>query len=330
MLEMIKRFPDQILEAIQIGKNAQIKALAKPISEVFVAGMGGSGIGGDFVSSMLRNQLRVPYIVNKSYDPPAFIDSDTLVIISSYSGNTEETVSTLEKIMPSGARIICISSGGKIIDLAKTHDIDYIELPTGWSSPRACLGYSVVAQFFILFHLGLINADFESEFISAVLLLQTETESIQEKAKHLASALHNKLVVIYATDRIEPVAVRFRQQINENAKRLCWHHVIPEMNHNELVGWRTNNDSLAVVFLINSDDRIQNKIRMDLTQEVVSQFAGSTIDVMSRGNSIIERSIYLVHLLDYVSLYLAELNHVDVVEVRVIEAFKIQLNQNKP
>ncbi len=101
------------------------------------------------------------------------------------------------------------------------------------------------------------------------------------------------------------------------------------MNHNELVGWRKNDESLAVLFLRNQDDRKQNKLRMDLTKDVVSNFAGTTIDLISKGNTLIEKCLYLVHLLDYVSLYLADLNQVDVVEVKVIDAFKAQLELNK-
>ena len=115
MLEMIKRFPEQILEAIRIANESQIRTLNIPITEVYVAGMGGSGIGGDFVASFFKNHLKVPYIVNKGYDAPAYIDKDSLVIVSSYSGNTEETLSSLNQMMSSGARIICVASGGKIL-----------------------------------------------------------------------------------------------------------------------------------------------------------------------------------------------------------------------
>lgn len=329
MLEMIKRFPEQILEAIRIANESQIRTLNKPITEVYVAGMGGSGIGGDFVASFFRNHLKVPYIVNKGYDAPAYIDKDSLVIVSSYSGNTEETLSSLNQMMSTGARIICVASGGKILQVAKENDLDFIQVTSGWASPRACLGYSIVAQMFILKKLGLVTLDFETELQSSVQLLKDEIENIQEKAQHLAKALFNKTVVIYCSDRIEPVALRFRQQINENSKRLCWHNVIPEMNHNELVGWRKNDESLAVLFLRNQDDRKQNKLRMDLTKDVVSNFAGTTIDLISKGNTLIEKCLYLVHLLDYVSLYLADLNQVDVVEVKVIDAFKAQLELNK-
>lgn len=325
MLEMVKRFPDQLIDAIQIGECAIINKPNAKSSLVYVSGMGGSGIGADFVSSFIKTRCSIPYLVNKTYESPSYINTESIVIASSYSGNTEETLTNIESCLAKGAKLICIASGGKLIEIAETNNLDYIKLPDHWSSPRACLGYSLVAQLFVLNKLGLINSEFKKELDDTIKLLKEETEAIQEKAKHLAASLHNKLTIIYSTDRIEPVAVRFRQQINENAKRLCWHHVIPEMNHNELVGWRENKAEYCVIFLRNSDDNPRNQFRMELTKEIVSHFAGSCIEVYSKGNSLIERSLYLVHLLDYTSVYLAELNNVDPVEVKVIDVLKSSL-----
>lgn len=325
MMEMVQRFPDQLIEAMQIGESAQIRP-ANDINKIYVTGMGGSGIGADFVSKFIQGHCRVPYLVSKSYEMASFVDKNTIVIASSYSGNTEETLANLNSCIAQGARIICIASGGKVIQLAMDKGFEYVLLPDDWPSPRACLGFSLVAQLFILKKLGFIDDGFKNDLREAIDLLKGESQSIKEKAKHLADSLFNKRAIIYSTDRIEPVAVRFRQQINENAKRLCWHHVIPEMNHNELVGWRENLSNEVVIFLRNSDDYPRNQQRIELTKEIVNHYCGTSIELYSKGNSLICRSLYLVHLTDFATVMLAQLNQVDAVEVKVIDYLKKALS----
>jgi glucose/mannose-6-phosphate isomerase len=327
MFEMIQAFPGQLEEAIQIASKVNFRKHSNPIQKVFISGMGGSGIGAEFTSSFVRNQCKVPILIGRSYDAPAWVDSNTLVIVSSYSGNTEETISTFLKIKDTGAKIVCISSGGEIIRLAKENNYDFVQLPSGWSSPRACLGFSLVSQMVVLHALDLIDDTFEKELKVTIKRLKSESEEIIEKAKQLATALQNKLIVIYATDSIEPVALRFRQQINENGKMLCWHNVIPEMNHNELVGWRWNQPAMAVLFLRNADDHIRNEARIELTKEIISHYTPVVIEVYSKGNTLIERALYLVYLLDYVSLFLTDYNQMDAVEVRVIDFLKNELSK---
>ncbi len=327
MYEMIHAFPAQLEEAILIASQSKVQKHVHSIQNVFISGMGGSGIGGDFVCTLVKDLCKVPVVVGKAYEAPAWIDKNSLVIISSYSGNTEETISTFKEILNSGAKIVCIASGGEIIKLANENNLDVIRVPAGWSSPRACLGYSLVAQLYVMVALDLTDARFISELPQVIQRLQSESSDIIEKAKQLAAVLQNKMIVIYSTNRIEPVAVRFRQQINENGKMLCWHHVIPEMNHNELVGWRWNQPAMAVLFLRNSDDHIRNQARIELTKEIVSHYAASVIEIYSKGNSLFERSLYLVHLLDYSSVFLADYNKIDATEVRVIDFLKDELSK---
>lgn len=325
MFEMIQAFPTQLEQAIQIGLNALISGHSKRIQRIYVSGMGGSGIGADFVASFIKSYAEVPYIVGKTYDVPAFVDDETLVIISSYSGNTEETIESFGKIISRGSKIVCIASGGGVLRMANQYQLDYIQLPSGWSSPRACLGFSLVAQLFVIHKLGVIPDHFISDLNLVIEKMKLESNAIIEKAKHLASYLEGKIPVIYCADTIEPVAVRFRQQLNENSKILCWHHVIPEMNHNELVGWRWPQNALAPVFIRNASDHPRIQARIELTKEVVSHYTQNLIEIYSSGDSIIVRSIYLVHLLDYVTVFLADFNQIDAVEVRVIDFLKSEL-----
>lgn len=325
MDQLIERFPAQLIEALEIGEAAQINAHNEAIHNIYVAGLGGSGIGANFVAEFVKDELKIPYLIGKGYDNPAFIGKNTLYVASSYSGNTEETLTALSKIENSGAKIIIISSGGKLIAIAKEKGYDYIQVPNNWPSPRACLGYSLVQQLFVLHKLGFIKRTVIDNVKSSIDLIKYDQDEIKNKAEKIAQIINGKIPVIYTTDRMESVAMRFRQQINENSKFLAWHHVIPEMNHNELVGWRDTYDNLAVVYFRNKDDFHRNAVRMDINKEVISKYTNTIIEIYSKGQSLVEKSIYLVHLGDWVSWYLAQLRGVDALEVNVIDHLKGEL-----
>ncbi|MBK7220617.1 MAG: bifunctional phosphoglucose/phosphomannose isomerase [Saprospiraceae bacterium] len=325
MDQLIERFPAQLTEALEIGENATIKAHTQEINKVYVAGMGGSGIGANFVAEFIVGECKLPYIIGKGYDSPAFVDKNTLYIASSYSGNTEETLSALAQVADSGAKIVCISGGGKLIALAKERGYDYIQMPGDWPSPRACLGYSLVQQLYVLYKLNIIGRTTIDQIKSSIDLIKYDQDEIKNKAEKIAALIKGKIPVIYTSDRMEAVAVRFRQQINENSKFLAWHHVIPEMNHNELVGWKDVYDNIAVIYFRNKDDFRRNAVRMDINKEVISKYCDSIIEIYSKGQSLVEKSMYFVHLGDWVSWYLAELRGVDALEVNVIDHLKGEL-----
>ncbi len=325
MDKLVQDFPNQLVQALEIGRNAQISVGTDEVHHVFVAGMGGSGIGANFVAAFIKEECQVPYLVGKAYQVPSYIGKNTLAIASSYSGNTEETLIAFDEILARGARGIVVASGGKLIDKAKELGLDYIQLPSGSPSPRACLGYSLVQQLFILNKTGLISDRAIKEVEKSIALLEREQEDIKQRAEQIAGFLKDKLPIIYTTTRMEPVAVRFRQQVNENAKMLCWHHIIPEMNHNELVGWRQENNNLAVVYFRNRDDYARNGLRIDINKEIITNYSSSIIELYSKGDSLIERSLYFVHLGDWISVYLAEQRGVDAIEIKVIDYLKSEL-----
>ena len=324
---LIARFPAQLEEALQIAEAAVINPHDEIIQNVYVAGLGGSGIGANFVSEFIREECDIPYTVGKGYSIPAYVNENTLAIASSYSGNTEETLYSFEEIERSGAKIVVISSGGKLISIAKEKGYDFIQVPGDWPSPRACLGFSLVQQLAVMYKLGFISKDNLNSISSTIDLLKKHEDSIKDEAKAIADKLFNKLPIIYTTDRMESVAVRLRQQINENSKALCWHHVIPEMNHNELVGWRDENSDLAVIYLRNSDDYERNSIRIDINKKIISKYTDTIIDVFSKGNNLIEKALYLVNLGDWISWYLCELREMDSIEVDVIDYLKGELSK---
>lgn len=325
MDKMIARFPAQLEEALGIAEKVQLKKHAAPFRSIFISGLGGSGIGGGFVQDFVRGVCKLPIVVSKGYQAPNWVNKHTLAICSSYSGNTEETLSTFEQLLGTGAKIVCIASGGKLIELAQKHGLDYVQVPSGWSSPRACMGYSIVAQLGILRSAKLIPGKLFGQVAAAKKLLVKDSAAIQKSARKIAGFLAGKTPVIYVADQMESVAVRWRQQINENAKMLCWHHALPEMNHNELVGWRDQRPDVAVIWLRNRDDFQRTAIRMDINKDIVEHYTQTSIEVWSKGKSLIEKAFYLVHLGDWMSFYLSELHQVDATEIKVIDFLKAEL-----
>lgn len=327
MDEMIARFPYQLSEALEIGESTQIKSHNSLINKVFVTGLGGSGIGADLVADMIVDECKVPFLIGKGYNLPAYIDKHTLFIASSYSGNTEEIISGIDEVKRSGAKIVVISSGGKLKAIAEQEGFDIVLLPDNWTSPRACVGFSSVQQLFILHKLGLISRVTINNLKTSIDLIKYDQEEIRSKAEKIANIIQGKLPIIYTTDRMGSVALRFKQQLNENAKIHSWYNVVPEMNHNELVGWNSKNDELAVVFFRNKDDHKRNSARIEICKGIISKCTDTIVEIYSKGQSLVEKSIYFVHLGDWVSWYLAQKRGVDAVEIGVIDHLKKELSK---
>jgi len=326
MNDYINDFTNHLREAIEIANNTNLTSCTKEIRNVLICGLGGSGIGGTIVSDIISSKVNIPIAATKDYSIPNFVNEHTLVIANSYSGNTEETLYALEKCQAKGAEIAVITSGGKLKAIAEENKYNKIIIP-GNQPPRAMFGYAFTELFFMLNHYGIIDDSFKSGFTKTIELLDTEKSDIQEQAMSLAKKMYNQTPVIYVANGFEGVAVRFRQQINENSKMLCWHHVVPEMNHNELLGWRTNVNDLAVVYFRNKSDYVRNQIRMDINKKVISEYTDNISEIWSKGDSLIENSLYHINLGDWVSWYLSEMNNVDAIEIDVIDFLKGELGK---
>lgn len=324
MKELIENFTEHISTSISISENVSLQPTNKKINNVLICGLGGSGIGATIVAQAVADNAIVPITINKDYKIPSFVNENTLVICCSYSGNTEETLEMLTQAAQKNAEIACITSGGKLKEVSEEKGFNHIIIPGG-NPPRAAFGLSFPPLFFLLKNYQLISIDYTTELKAAISGLNKEEENIFSQAQEITEKLFNKIPVIYADANFEGVAVRFRQQINENSKMLCWHHVIPEMNHNELVGWRTKNESLAVVLFRNDDDYYRTQKRMEVNKTVFAQYTSTIVEIYSKGSSRLEKMLYLIHLGDWVSYLLAEKNEVDVVEVDVITALKNEL-----
>ncbi|MBW8048983.1 MAG: bifunctional phosphoglucose/phosphomannose isomerase [Cytophagales bacterium] len=332
MKKLISGFSKQLKEAIEIGKQLKLTKPGAEIRNIVVAGMGGSGIGANLVESFTADKLKVPFVITKNYEIPGFVGKNTLFVASSYSGNTEETLSCIKQVLNKKAKIVCITSGGKLLEMANEKDLDHAKIPSGIDCPRACLGYSFVQLLFILNGYGLMSNKFIDDLLASIKLIDQLSDNIHKQAKEIAQRLHHKLPIIYVDNRSGAVATRFQQQINENAKQICHVNLFPEMNHNELVGWEFPENifsQTAVIIIRTGYDHPRNSVRMNICKSIFERKCGSVLEIKATGNSLIEQSIYLIHLLDWVSVYLAELNEIDPFPVDIINYLKGELSKLK-
>ena len=187
------------------------------------------------------------------------------------------------------------------------------------------MGYSITQLLYMLNHYGLISDGFKNELNKTASLIDELQEEIQADAEKITNHLFGKIPIIYACDGYKGMAVRFTQQLAENSKMLSWHNIIPEMNHNELVGWRTKNENLAVIFFRNETDHKRNQKRIEINNEVVSKYTSSVMEYWSKGDSMIEKTFYLINVCDHVSFNLSKRNNVIVEEIEVINYLKGEL-----
>ena len=333
MYDRIKEFPRQIREAMEIARAAAIPLRARGIENIVLCGLGGSAIGGELLRSYLADELKVPFAVNRMYTLPRYVGPRTLVIISSYSGNTEETNAAHKEAIKRRAKILCITSGGATAALARKRRSAVILVPGG-SPPRAALAYSFFPLLTALSRMGFVK-DRSAEIRETIALLDrlsalyADPGAVPNPALEIASRLRGKIGVIYsAAERFDAVNSRWRGQIAENAKSLVFGHVLPEMNHNELVGWNVlaaQMREMQVIFLRDRKDHPRVGIRMDVTKGVIDNYTPHIADVWSEGKSLLARIFSLVYLGDWVSLYLAVLHGVDPTPVAAIDLLKKEL-----
>lgn len=326
MKQLIIDFTKQIAKAIEIGNAYSATETDRKFSNVLISGLGGSGIGGTIAAEVVAAEANIPIATNNGYFIPGFVGNDTLFLACSYSGNTEETVNAATLAADEGAKVVVISSGGNLKEMADANGWDYIGIPGG-QPPRASFGLSFPEVLYVLAAFGIISKGFEAELEASIALLDETENAVQAEAAQITEKLTGKIPVIYAADGFGGVATRFRQQVNENSKMLCWHHVIPEMNHNELVGWRTKNDDLAVVIFRNESDYDRIQARMDINKGTFAEYTNTTVEIWSKGESDLQRALYLIHIGDWISLYLGEKKGVDITEVKVIDHLKGELNK---
>ncbi len=324
MNKLIEDFPLQLKESTSVYSRCSIKTVYPNINNIIVCGLGGSGFIGDLVLDLFSRDLSVPLITNKGYHLPHFADESSLLILTSYSGQTEEVVNCFEEALQKNLTPICISSGGKLKQLAAEHNFDFIDIPTGYP-PRTSLAFGFTNMLYVLTHFNLIPEKHTTLPAELSAFLSSTQEEIKGNAKDCSNLFKDKIIVAYTEDRVESVALRLKQQINENSKSYCWFNILPELNHNELVGWKQNHHAIQSLFLRTSFENERNKHRFDFIKPIVSQYADSVIEIFPKGNTLAEQYFYLLHWSDWLSYYLALEQEQDPVEVRVIDNLKSYL-----
>jgi len=337
-LNRIVGFPKQLEEALNLQPSFNINPFpGSHISSVVISGVGGSAIGAEFVRSRLMDISKLPLSVIRHYRLPEYVNQNTLVIASSYSGNTEETISAVEEGLKKKAQIVVVTSGGKLQEMAKARGLNCFIIPSGYP-PRMAIGFSIVAVFSILESLQ-VAPSMKNEIEESSHLLENlareeygvHIPESQNLAKQLARLLYGKFPVIYASsDYMDAVALRWREQIEENAKTLAGHFLLPEMTHNEIVGWHEPKDLLnrfVTIFLIDSEDHRQIKYRFDYSEKVIRKTGAEIVRLETRGKYPLARMFSLAYLSDFTSFYLALLNGIDPTPIEVIDRLKRELVQ---
>ncbi len=324
MKSYVEAFPNHVRDAIEIAKSYAWADKNAAFKNVVVSGLGGSGIGGTIVSQTIASHCNIPVVVNKDYSVPNFINSDTLFVASSYSGNTEETLEALEKAEEKGATVAALTSSGKLLEIAKAKGYKYIKMPEDFP-PRAAFGYSCTLLFHLMWNYGLVEDALIEGLGIVPQMIDDQIDDIKKQGKDLAEKLYKKIPVIYTDARLEGAAIRFKQQINENSKMLAWTNPIPEMNHNELVGWAEQHPELAPVFMRTKNDYFRTAERMEFSKVLMNAKGVNCVELWANYDSDVMNTYFLVSVTDWASVYLAELKGIDAVEVDVITELKNKL-----
>ncbi|MFA6320386.1 MAG: bifunctional phosphoglucose/phosphomannose isomerase [Candidatus Omnitrophota bacterium] len=338
MLGTIELFPRQCLEAKSIGLSFNLpEAYRIPYRNIICTGLGGSAIGADILRSYLWNKIKIPLFVNRNYVLPAFADQDTLVVVCSYSGNTEETINAYRDAKKKGAKAVIATTGGILRKLAEKDGVPVIPIPKGLQ-PRCAIGYMAITVLILLSKIGILSSSLR-EIDETVEVLDNIRRkkagfAVRENkniAKKIARALYGKYPVIYASqDYMDCAVTRLRGELSENAKILSAGNSFPEMNHNEIEGWdggkKIFRDFTAVI-LRDTFDHPQISRRMDITEKIISREGVRVIEVYSEGRSRLARIFSLVYIGDFISLYLAILNRTDPTPVERISEIKKNLKK---
>jgi len=316
MLKAIEDFPHQCRTALSLPKGMTVFG---KVDKIIVAGMGGSAVGGDLLKLYLHD-LKIPIMTIRDYKLPNFVDENTLVFAVSYSGNTEETLSAFEDATKRKAKIVAITSGGRLSEEAKK----VIKIPRGLQ-PRAALGYLFFPVLGVLVNSGIAKEN--SGDVKEMLDILSNTGDFKSFGEKLAKQIGNRTPLIYASEQFSAVAYRWKTQFNENSKVAAFTHNFSELNHNEIVGYQTmSREKFITIFLRDNFDNDRIKKRMDITKEIISQKV-DVVEIFTKGSSLLSRLFSALYYADFASYYLALQNKIDPTPVAVIENLKKKLSE---
>ncbi|MDD2752504.1 MAG: bifunctional phosphoglucose/phosphomannose isomerase [Candidatus Omnitrophica bacterium] len=337
MLEVLLNFPQQCQDAFSIGQRIEKLPEKRDFQKIIFVGVGGSAIGADLVRSYLYFTSNVPITVVREYNLPKFADSQTLIFISSYSGNTEEALNAYSEAKEKGACIVVISSGGKLKERAQADNFSFVGVPAGLP-PRYALGFLSIIPLCVLSKLGLTE-DIEAAVFNTVKVLEElKTKNLNQQialkdniAKFTAQKLYGKFPVIYsASINFDVVATRLRSQLNENSKCLALSNWFPESNHNEIMAWqfpkRLIKDTLVIMLKAPALEARVNR-RMEITKEVLRAQDVEVMEIFSHGQDLLSRIFSLIYIGDFISFYLAILYGVDPAPTDKIDYLKKKIRE---
>ena len=333
MLNILLDFPQQWEEARRIGNGLSLPDYSG-VKNIVIAGMGGSAIGGDLLQSYLSNELKLPLFVNRNYTLPRFVNDTTLVVTVSYSGNTEETLSIYKYAKEVKAKIVAISSGGTLSELC-CHDGFPVATIPGGLPPRTALGYLFLPALIVFQKLGLIQGKQDEIEETFILLKRLSSEyapaSPENQPYKLALELKGKIPLVYQSEALGAVGLRWKTQLNENSKILAYTVNFPEMNHNEIVGWEGKHivslNNFKPLILRDKEESERIVRRINITKSLIG---GELKEIWSRGESLLARLFSLIYYGDFVSFYLAILAGVDPTPVEPIDILKRELKAIPP
>lgn len=327
MLGLVESFPEQCALAKKIGDEFLLPASFKfRYKNIVATGLGGSGIGADIARSYIIDELSVPFIVNRDYLLPAFVNEESLVVVISYSGNTEETLSAYKDAKAKRSKVVVITSGGQLKKIADRDGFPVLSIPSG-IPPRAAVGYSSLTLIILLSKAGLVED--KSRYIDEMIEVLGSLKDKNNMAKDIARFIYRRYPVIYGSQRhTDAVVTRWRGQIAENSKTLSSSQLFPELTHNEIVGWDNPKRVLkntVVIMLKDRDDHPAVSKRMEITKKILKGLKVKVIEVSSEGRGLLARIFSLVYIGDLVSYYLALFNRCDPTPVERIAYFKKEL-----
>jgi glucose/mannose-6-phosphate isomerase len=335
MLKIEEDFYGQLIDAKKIAENINlIKIKARTYSGIAFLGMGGSGFAGSLIRDLVKDDIGVPVEVVKGYNIPGCIDSDWLVVAVSYSGNTEETISTTTKSLDRGSEILCVTSGGKLEEIANNYNKCLIKIPSGLQ-PRGAIGYLFFPTFLVLSYLKLIDISDDDVKESLDLICQKcsiykrEVNSDKNYAKSIALKIADSLPIVYGTEGIlSSVAYRWKCEVNGNSKAPCFWNEFPELNHNETVGWerlRSITSRFSLIVFKEKEGQIRIKTRIETTIKLIKDNLFQVLEIPVEGKSKLSKALSTMYLGDIASVYLAILNEINPTPVDKIKALKAEL-----
>jgi len=334
MLDFVAGFPEQIKDSKEIVENSELEKIYK-VDDIVISGMGASAISGDIIQALFRDKLDIPIYVSRNYDLPKWANKNTLVISQSYSGNTEETLSTFKHAYQKHCKIIGISSGGKLKEYCEKRDIPHIQIQPG-IQPRAATGYSLFCSIYALKKIGILTQDIDSEIEEVISIAENvrnkNKKEIPEKdniSKQLAKKIFGNIPQVYGWNFYYPIAKRWCAQFNENSKIICRYDEVSECNHNDIVGWsmdpEVSKKFTCILFRDGENESIYITTRLNFMKKLFEDVSSDIIEIQVRGKKRFAKMMYAMCLGDFISCYIAILRKIDPSPVEAIMELKEEL-----